>query len=53
MLELFRHVFGLCSDSSTHPTLLMLLGGGFGLGTIWKYIKFKFKGNNDVQENTN
>ena len=41
--EAIKHIFGLCSDSSTHPTLLMLLGSGFGIGTMWKYIKFKFK----------
>jgi len=45
MLELFRHAFGLCSDSSTHPTLLILLGGGFGLGAMWRYIKFTLFGN--------
>jgi len=49
MIEFLRHALGLCSDSSSHPSLLaLLMSGGFGIGFIWTWFKSKFiKHNHD------
>ena len=52
MFELLQHALGLCSDSASHPSILMFLSGGVGLGTLWHYIKFKIKGSKHEHEHT-
>ena len=41
-MDAILHILGFCSDSGSHPSLLMLLSGGVGFGTLWAYIKFRF-----------
>ena len=52
MFEVLQHMFGLCSDSSMHPNIIMLLSGGFGFRFLWQYIKFR-KNNHEYSENCN
>ena len=42
MAEFIRHALGLCGEHY-HPNLWSLLIGGFGISTIYSYIKLYFK----------
>ena len=43
MIEILRHIFGVCSDSSSHPSILpLLLSGGVGFAFAWSWLKSKF-----------
>ena len=45
--QIIYHALGLCSDSSTHPSLLtLLMSGGVGIGVIWTWFKSKFSKHN-------
>jgi len=41
MLEIIRHTFGLCGEP--HINLFTILISGFGLPSVYLYIKFKLK----------
>ena len=42
MVEAVKHALGFCGEH-WHPNLWTLLIGGFGISTIYSYIKLYFK----------
>jgi hypothetical protein len=42
MIEILKHLLGLCGEQS-HPNLITILLGGFFSKSIFSYIKLKIK----------
>jgi hypothetical protein len=52
MVEIFKHVFGLCGEG--HISILpILLSGGAGFGLAWTWLKSKFYHDHDSCEECN
>jgi hypothetical protein len=42
MIEFLKHFFGVCGEH-WHPNIWNLLASGFGITTIFSYLRYRYK----------